>query len=219
LTNEEPDSANEEPGSTNEESGYTKMRTSDIELPDWVVSRIDNPDNNRSVTQNAVAKEFFREERPYYNVSRMQAALGGGPSTDTVQSRMDELVERDVLKSEKVNNGFVYWVNYNDSEWPIPPDVEVEPERTEPTISEWKNYGYVQLSAFALFIAVIGTAITLIGTFQTGGYYTTPWGASDIIAVGLSAGIVSYFGLFLSGLLWIFDIDELPSVEEFYQKN
>jgi len=145
--------------------------------------------------------------------------FGGGPSTDTVQSRMDELVERDVLKSEKVNNGFVYWVNYDDSEWPIPPDVEVEPERTEPTISEWKNYGYVQLSAFALFIAVIGTAITLIGTFQTGGFYTTPWGASNIIAVGLSAGIVSYFALFLAGLLWIFDIDRLPSVEEFYQKG
>ncbi len=195
------------------------MRNSDEELPDWVKSRMDSPDNNRSVTQYAVALEFFRRDRPYYNVSRMQAALGGGPSTDTVQSRMDELVERDVLKSEKVNNGFVYWVNYDDSEWPIPPDVEVEPERTEPTISEWKNYGYVQLSAFALFIAVIGTAITLIGTFQTGGFYTTPWGASNIIAVGLSAGIVSYFALFLAGLLWIFDIDRLPSVEEFYQKG
>ncbi len=195
------------------------MRASDVELPDWVESRIEFPDNNRTVTQNAVAQEFFRGDRPYYNVSRMQAALGGGPSTDTVQSRMDELVERDVLKSEKVNNGFVYWVNYDDSEWPIPPDVEVEPERTEPTVSEWKNYGYVQLSAFALFIAVIGTAITLVGTFQTGGYYATPWGASDIIAVGLSAGIVSYFGLFLAGLLWLFDIDELPSVEDLQKRE
>jgi len=195
------------------------METSTIELPDWVKSRIATPDNNRSVTQYAVAQEFFKRDRPYYNVSRMHAALGGGPSKDTVQSRLDELVERDVLKSEKVNNGFIYWVNTDDSEWPIPPDVEVEPERTEPTIGEWKNYGYVQLSAFALFIAVIGTAITLIGTFQTGGYYTTPWGASDIIAIGLSAGIVSYFGLFLAGLLWIFDIDELPRLEEFYRKD
>jgi len=188
------------------------MQTSDVELPEWIKSRIDTPNSNRSITQYQVAKEFVKENRPYYNVSRMHAALGGNVSTDTVQSRMDELVERDVLKSEKVNNGFIYWLNHKDSDWPIPPDVEVEPERTEPTVGEWKNYSYVQLAALSLLTVIIGTAVTLLGTFQTGGYYTTPWGASDIIAVGLSAGIVSYFGLFAAGLLWIFDIGELPDV-------
>lgn len=192
--------------------GSDVMQTSEVELPDWIESRIDSPNNNRSLTQRQVAKEFVKKDRPYYNVSRMHAALGGGPSTDTVQSRMDELVERDVLKSEQVNNGFIYWVNHEDSDWPIPPDVEVKPERTEPTVSEWKNFGYVQLTAGSLVVAVIGTAVTLFGTFQTGDYYTTPWAASEIIAIGLSAGIVSYFGLFLAGLLWIFDIEELPTV-------
>ncbi|WEL28017.1 hypothetical protein [Haloferax volcanii] len=191
------------------------MQTSEVELPDWVESRIDAPNTNRSITQYQVAKEFVKKNRPYYNVSRMHAALGGNVSTDTVQSRLDELVERDVLKSEKVNNGFIYWLNHEDSDWPIPSDVEVEPERTEPTVNEWKNYGYVQLAAFSLIIVVIGTAVTLLGTFQTGGYYTTPWGASDIIAVGLSAGIMSYIGLFVAGLLWIFDVDELPNVGNF----
>ncbi|MGQ3329034.1 hypothetical protein [Halorubrum sp. FL23] len=128
---------------------------------------------------------------------------------------MDELVERDVLRSEKVNNGYIYWLNSKDSDWPIPPDVEVKPERTEPTVSEWKKYGYVQLAALSLLIVVLGTAITLFGTFQTGGYYTTPWEASEIIAVGLSAGILSYLGLFFAGLLWIFDIDELPNIGDF----
>jgi hypothetical protein len=190
------------------------MQRSEVELPDWVESRIDSPDNNRSITHRQVAKEFFKEDRPYYNVSRMHAALGRGASKDTVQSRMDELVERDVLKSEQVNNGSVYWVNHEDSAWPIPPDTDVKPERTEPTVSEWKKFQYVQLAAGSLVVAVIGTAVTLFGTFQTGGFYTTPWAASEIIAVGLSAGIVSYFGLFLAGLLWIFDVDELPDVEE-----
>jgi len=190
------------------------MQRSEVELPEWVESRIDSPDNNRSLTQRQVAKEFFTEDRPYYNVTRMHAALGQGASKDTVQSRMDELVERDVLKSEQVNNGSVYWVNHEDSDWPIPPDVEVHPERTEPTVSEWKNFQYVQLAAGSLAVVVLGTAVTLLGTFQTGDFYTTPWAASDIIAVGLSAGIVSYFGLFLAGLLWIFDVDELPEIED-----
>lgn len=191
------------------------MKTDEVELPEWIKSRIDTPDTSRSITQYQVVKEFVRNTRPYYNVSRMHAALGGNVSTDTVQSRMDELVERDVLRSEKVNNGYIYWVNNEDSDWPIPSDVEVEPERTEPTVSEWKSHGYVQLSAFSLVVVVIGTAITLLGTFQAGGYYVTPWGASEIIAVGLSAGIMSYFGLFLAGLLWIFDIDELPEIGNF----
>lgn len=199
----------------NEESGPSAMKDPDVDLPDWVESRIDSPDNNKSITQYQVAKEFVEGERPYYNVSRMHAALGGNPPhSDTVQSRMDELVERDVLKSEKVNNGFIYWLNHEDSEWAIPPDVEVKPERNEPTVSEWKSYGYVQLTAGSLMVAVIGTAITLFGTFQTGGFYTTPWTPGDIIAVGLSAGIVSYFGLFLAGLLWIFDVDELPDIDD-----
>jgi hypothetical protein len=185
------------------------------EVPEWVESRVDTPDNNRSITQYQVAKEFVKGNRPYYNVSRMHAALGGNVSTDTVQSRMDELVERDVLKSEKVNNGFIYWLNSEDSDWPIPPDVEVEPERTESTVSEWKNHNYVQLAALSLVVVAFGTAITLFGTFQAGGYYTTPWEPNDIVAVGLSAGIVSYFGLFIAGLLWIFDIDELPNVGDY----
>lgn len=61
----------------------------------------------------------------------------------------------------------------------------------------------------------LGTAVTLFGTFQIGGYYTTPWEANEIIAVGLSAGILSYSGLFIAGLLWIFDVDELPNVGDY----
>lgn len=213
--NEELGSANKEQSSANQESGFKAMQSSNIEVPEWILSRIDTPDNNRSLTQYQVAREFVKKNRPYYNVSRMHAALGGEVSTDTVQSRMDELVERDVLKIEKVNNGFIYWLNHEDSDWPIPPDVEVKPERTEPTVSEWKNHSHVQVTALSLLTVVIGTATTLFGTFQVGGYYTTPWTPSDIIAVGLSAGILSYFGLFVAGLLWMFDIDELPNINNF----
>lgn len=183
------------------------MSELEVEIPEHLESRIKDPDYNRRLTQRAVAKEFVKADRPFYNVSRMHAALGAGVSSDTVQSRLDELVERGVLKTEKVNNGNVYWLNSGDSKWPIPPDVDVDPKRTEPTISEWKGYGYVRLAALSLLLAVIGTAITLFGTFQAGGYYVTPWEPSDIIAVGLSTGIVSYFGLFIAGVVWVFDVE------------
>jgi hypothetical protein len=188
------------------------MVASETELPNWIASRIDKPDGNKSLTQYQVAKQFVDSDRPYYNVSRMHAALDGDTHSDTVKARMNELVNKDVLKSEQVNSGNVYWVNHDDSSWPIPPDVEVQPKRTEPTVSEWKKYEYVRVAAFSLFLAVVGTAVTLIGTFQAGGYYSTPFLTENIIAIGLSSGVMSYFGLFISGLLWVFDIDELPEL-------
>ena len=106
MTNREPGSTNEEWDSTNEETSFIHMNDSEAELPDWIASRIDTPDNDRSLTQYQVSKEFVKNKRPYYNVSRMHAALGGGVSTDTVQSRLDELVQRDVLRSENVNNRY-----------------------------------------------------------------------------------------------------------------
>lgn len=187
------------------------MKTPDEDLPDWIESRIDTTDYDLDLTQGHVALEFVHGDRPFYNVTKMHAALGQNVSDDTVRSRMDELHERDVLARRKVNNGNIYWLNQPESNWPIPPDVEVEPEQDELTVNEWRQKPSVQMAAGSILLAIIGTAVTLIGTFQSGGYYQLPFAATEIIAVGLTAGIVSYLGLFLAGLLWIFDI---PEIEE-----
>jgi hypothetical protein len=125
---------------------------------------------------------------------------------------MNELHERDILARQIINNGNVYWLKNKDSDWPIPPDVEVESVRNEPTVNEWRQRPHIQISAGSVLLAVLGTAIVLIGTFQTGSYYQLPISATDIIAFGLSLAIFSYIGFLLAGVAWIFrrpDVNDL----------
>jgi len=184
------------------------MKT-DEDLPKEIESRIDTADYDLELTQGHVALEFVHGDRPFYNVAQMHAALGRDVSTDTVRARLDELHERDVLSRQQVNNGNIYWLNQPESDWPLPPDVEVEPERDELTVNEWRQRPDVQTAAGSVFLAIAGTAVTLIGTFQSAGYYQLPVSATDIIAAGLTAGIMSYLGLFFAGLFWIFDTPDL----------
>lgn len=185
------------------------MTTSGDDLPDWIKDRIDSTNFDKDLTQRHVALEFVHGDRPFYNVTQMDAALGSDVSGDTVRNRLDELHERDVLVRQKINNGNVYWLKQEDSDWPIPPDVDVEPERSEPTVSEWRQEPYVKCAAASILLAIVGTAITLAGVFQSVGYYNLPVPASDIIGYGLSAGILSYIGLFLAGVVWVLDIQNL----------
>jgi len=191
------------------------MTTPDGDLPDWIKSRIEKGSYDMDLTQRHVALEFVHGDRPFYNVAQMHAALGSDVSSDTVRSRMDELHERDVLVRQQLNNGNVYWLNRNESDWPIPPDVDVEPEREELTVSEWRQKSYVRIAAGSVLLAVVGTAITLTGTFQAGGYYQLPFTTDNIIAFGLTAGIFSYFGLFLAGVVWVFDLPDFDDVTLF----
>jgi hypothetical protein len=142
------------------------MKARDSDLPDEIQSRIDTADFDKELQQWDVALEFVQGERPFYNVAQMHATLGQEVSDDTVRSRMDELHERDVLSRRKMNNGNIYWLDRDESDWPIPPDVEVEPEREEPTITEWRQKPSVQVAAGSVLLAILGTAVTLIGTFQ-----------------------------------------------------
>lgn len=187
----------------------SSMKTIDEDLPEDIESRIDTADYDLDLTQGHVALEFVHGDRSFYNVAQMHAALGRDVSTDTVRARLDELHERDVLSRQQVNNGNIYWLNQPESDWPIPPDVEVEPERDELTVNEWRQRGDVQIAAGSVFLAIAGTAITLIGTFQSAGHYQLPVAPAEVIAVGLTAGIMSYLGLFFAGLFWIFDVPSL----------
>lgn len=143
----------------------------------------------------------------------MQAALGGEVSVDTVRSRLKELDEREVLKSETANNGDIYWLNRQESDWGIPPDTELEAKDSDITLEEWKSQPYVQVAALSVFLTIVGTAITLLGTFQAGGFYSLPIASTEVIAVGLTLGILTYFGLFLAGLIWVFESSESSSME------
>jgi len=189
------------------------MTTPDDELPEEIESRIDPPNYDQDLTQRSVAREFVHGSRPYYNVTKMRAALGGDVSRDTVRSRMEELYQRDVLEREEVNNGDIYWLDQDVSRWPVPSDVEVQPENNELTVSEWRRQGHIRVAGLSVMVAILGTAVTLIGTFGSGAAYDLPGDPVTVIATGLAAGMLSYVGLFFAGVIWILDISSFDRQE------
>ncbi|WP_135536146.1 hypothetical protein [Halostella pelagica] len=113
------------------------MTTLENELPDRIESKLLPPNNRNNLTKQPVALELYHGDRPYYSVTQMQAALDSKHSEDTVRDRLNDLVELDIAETDQVNNGEIYYFDHEDSDWPVPTDAEVEPERTEPTVTEF----------------------------------------------------------------------------------
>lgn len=62
----------------------------------------------------------------------------------------------------------------------------------------------MQIAAVSVLLAIMGTAVTLVGVFQAGGRLQLPIAPDQVLTTGLSAGIFSYLGLFAAGLTWVF---------------
>ncbi|WP_435346054.1 hypothetical protein [Haloarchaeobius sp. HRN-SO-5] len=191
------------------------MTVPEGELPEEIESRIEEPNFDKDLTQRQVALEFYHGNRPYYNITKMRAALGTSKSRDTVGNRLSELYDRDVLEKEEINNGDIYWLSNEDTRWPSPPDADLSATDDGISVSEWRKLIHVRVSAIAIGWAILGTAITLVGVFQTGGHYQLPLTATELISIGLGLGIFSYLGLFLAGVAWVFDIEEIEQLDPF----
>ena len=111
------------------------------DIPDWIEDRI-RFNEGRSLQQRPVVKVFLESERPYLTRRQVQTRLKGTHSRGTVIDRLSELCEVGVLDHEDLKGGGVYWLNNKTSDWPIPPDVKVEPKREEMTVSEFFQVGF-----------------------------------------------------------------------------
>lgn len=181
------------------------MPADDGTLPEWVAARIDPATSETDLPQRHVAAEFVHGDRPYYSVSQMHAALGSDVGQETVAARLAELVERGVLATETVNDGAIYWLENEASEWPIPPDVAVESTADAVTLAEWREQLHVRIAAAAVLIAITGTAITLVGAFQAAGRVGLPVDANVVIGLGVAGLVLGLIVLVYAGVFWVYE--------------
>lgn len=187
------------------------------DLPEWVEDRLEH-DNNRRLQQRHVAEIIVNGDRPYYNVRRIRAELKGDFDNDTVRSRLNELVEQDVLATEMMNRGNIYWLKDDDSDWPIPPDVEVVPVDDELTVSEFFSQPYVAVASLGAFFAVVSGIVIWVALLQDVGAISYPLSTQTVLQWGLLLILVSLVFISASGVLWIaektfgsFDKEQLPN--------
>lgn len=154
-------------------------------LPDEVRANLESR-RNRDVTQEDVAEILRNDDRPFYSVSRIKAQLPQDVKSEPpIRARLGELIELGYVKEEQVGRMHLYWWKHPDSEWPVPPDVEVVPVPDEMTVSEFFDQPAIKRGAWGTgtvvvlsFIIIVGT---LIGTVSEGALYQ-----ATLLIVGFS---------------------------------
>lgn len=174
----------------------------DWDLPEWIEGKLDF-NKNLDIQQHHVAELMVNGDRPYYNIQRLEAEFD--TSGDTIRDRLAEMENKGVVKKERINNGDVYWINFDVSEWPIPPDTDVESSTDEQTVKEFFGQTYVLLIAIGIILSMGSGPLIWAGTFQAGGQIALPIQTENLLAGGLLSIMLAY-SFILSGILvWVID--------------
>lgn len=128
-------------------------------LPEWIGERVEF-DPNKDVQDAHIVQVFFDADRPYLSRKQVQGEIG--LSSQGTRDRLLDLEERGVLASDAAGGGRIYWISNEKSAWPIPPDVEVEPIRTEPTVTELLSRQPVQFAGIGVLLMVAGALFTTL---------------------------------------------------------
>lgn len=172
----------------------------DWDLPEWIIDRLDI-NRNLDIQQHHVAELMVNGDRPYYNIQRLETEFD--TSGDTIRDRLGEMENKGVVKKERINNGDVYWINYDVSEWPKPPDVKVESVTDEQTVREFFGQKYVVFIAVGIVLSMVSGPIIWAGTFQAGGQLSLPVPSENLLAGGLMAILFAYTFILSGILVWV----------------
>lgn len=180
---------------------YVNAKPGDEGIPEYFKHRLSN-DLNNDLIQAAVFRVLWYGGEPFYSLTPIENELDA--SRETVRTRLDEMVDANVLKKGSMNNGDYWWINFPHSNYPLPPDLRVDGsgEETETTLSEFFNQMHVQFGALALAATVIGGAIVWFGALESAGISPLPFAASEVIGLGLTTLFVSYLFLLLAIVVW-----------------
>lgn len=155
-----------------------------------------------------IAEILFEGDRAWYTKDqiniRLQQEYNQDVSNPTISTRLDRLLELELIERKRIGQTDIFYY-FRGSEWPIPPDVEVEPVEKELTVNELFTRTYVLWASIAIIAIIFGGIIIWIGTFQFSNTVTLPWSGSDTIALGLLTFFVSYGLLLMAIIVGLFD--------------
>jgi hypothetical protein len=151
---------------------------------------------------------MYAANRPWFTVDQMNSEFNHQYHPDTVRDKLSKLRELEIVESKSVGKPDIYYLNDDRSEWPIPPDVEVEAKRTEPTLSEFFSLWYVQLGLVGLLGPVLAGTILIVASFAAAGVISLPVSTTETISLGLTIIILSYVLLLISVIMGVLDRTE-----------
>jgi len=94
------------------------------DLPTYLEDRIEF-DPKRELQHRDVVEVMWNTEQPYFTRRAVEQLLDGVYSDDVVNDRLNELSEVNAIKTDKLGNTHLYYINRPESEWPVPSDIEI----------------------------------------------------------------------------------------------
>lgn len=176
-------------------------------LPSEDRERID-ADHDETLIE-PIAEILYRRDRPWYTRDQIRIRLKEEYNNDvtnpTIDERLDDLLEIELIKRKRIGQTDIFYYNSDESEWPIPPDVEVEPVNDEMTVSEFFGKTYIQWAGMGILAILFGGIIMWLGSLQASNAIALPLNSSEILAIGLLTFLISYGLLLISVLVAILD--------------
>lgn len=181
---------------------YVNAERGDEGLPEYFLKQIENnPQNN--LLKEAVFRELWYSDDSIHSKGSLESKFD--ENRQTIQSRLDEMVEQGVLKKGSINNGDYWWINFPESGQPLPKDVVVHEKPAEPEmgVDEFFKQTHVVVGVVALLATAISGAIVLFGALQLDGGLSFPIPAQDILTTGLFGLYASYILLLAAMVIWV----------------
>jgi hypothetical protein len=161
-------------------------------------------DANKDVQDSHIVEVFIESDRPF--LSRRHVEREIGLSSQGTRDRLSNLEEREVLNSAAAGSGRVWWIHNDDSAWPIPPDVEVEPVSSDPTVPELLDRPPVQLSGVGLILMVAGALFTTLFTLALAYDVAVPIVATEQLLLWAIGSVFAGIAFCIGGAsVWMLD--------------
>jgi hypothetical protein len=216
---------NEDSNSENVHQQYVNAERGVHGFPDYFKERLEH-DTNNELIQPAVFRELWYSDEPVHSLRSLESDFEAG--RQTIGDRLDEMVEQGVLKKASMNNGDYWWINFPESDYPLPSDIVVHPRPEEEedegkmTVEEFFNQPHIQLGTIALLATAVGGLIILLGASQLSGNSTLPLSAESLLESGLISLYISYLVLISAVVAWVvsqaLSSDE-DSLEKIFRRN
>lgn len=181
---------------------YVNAERGDEGIPDYFRKRLDNNTQNE-LLQEAVFRELWYSDDTIHSLRSLESTFDN--NRQTISDRLDEMVEQGMLRKGSINNGDYWWINFPDSEHPLPKDIVVHPQSDsdEMSVSEFFDQTHIIIGAVALLATAVGGGMVLFGVFQTMGDPLLPVPSEEVIRLGILTIFASYLFLLLAIVVWI----------------
>lgn len=177
-------------------------------IPGKYAEKLDDPSGRYNLQPRSIVEVFVEADEPYLTrnqvESRIENKYGRGFGKSTFTRQLGDLVDRDILENKEHKLGNIYCLQREKSDWPIPPDVDVEPAKNEPGVSEFFSRRPVKLVGSGVGAILFSTVlIWLSGALQIWGVELPFIELASLIVVGLLIILVGWGAVSIGAVNYI----------------